>query len=306
MTADRDPDLPALELPRAEPLPETRPKPAVEDPQAPARVRAIMNGPAYVRADHDAEFLQRDELRDTRLALEYLKPELGLIEHDISSTIVLFGGTRIVEPRAAERNVQELEAALAAEPFDTLLARRLQVARRVLAKSKYYDVARDFARLVSTHCPTCPREFVIMTGGGPGIMEAGNRGAYEAGAPSVGLNIVLPMEQFPNPYITPELCFRFRYFGLRKLHFMKRAKALVAFPGGIGTMDELFDALCLVQTRKISPMPIVLVSREFWTGAFSPQYLADEGTIADEDTQLFSYAESAEEIWAQIRAFYGI
>jgi uncharacterized protein (TIGR00730 family) len=165
-------------------------------------------------------------------------------------------------------------------------------------------VAREFARMVSQTCVSCPREFVIMTGGGPGIMEAGNRGAHETNAPSVGLNITLPMEQFPNPYITPSLCFRFRYFGLRKLHFMKRAKALVAFPGGFGTLDELFDALCLVQTRKISPMPIVLVGREFWSRAFNPRFLADEGVIADEDLQLFSYAETADEVWTTIRTFY--
>jgi uncharacterized protein (TIGR00730 family) len=306
MTADRDPEQPVPELPRAEPLPETRPKPPEEDPEAPARVQRIMAHPAYVRADRDAALLQRDELRHTRLELEYLKPELALEEHDIASTIVLFGGTRVVEPFAAERAVQEWQAHLAQHPEDSHAQRKLAVAQRIRDKSHYYEVARQFARLVSDTCCKTPREFVIATGGGPGIMEAGNRGAYEMGVPTVGLNITLPMEQYPNPYITPELCFRFRYFALRKLHFMKRAKALVAFPGGYGTMDELFEALCLVQTRKISPMPIVLVGRAFWQGAFDPQFLADEGVIADEDLSLFTYAETADEVWSTIRAFYGI
>jgi uncharacterized protein (TIGR00730 family) len=305
MRPDRDEEQPAPGMPRREPLPGTQPKAPHEDPQAPAKVRRIISGPAYVRADYDAALLQRDELRATRLALEYTKAELALTEHDIASTIVLFGGTRIVEPMAAERGLQEMESCALHAPHDPHIIRRLQIARRILAKSRYYEIAREFAGLVSSICKGCPREFVIMTGGGPGIMEAGNRGARDAGAPSVGLNIVLPMEQYPNPYVTPDLCFRFRYFALRKFHFMKRAKALVAFPGGYGTLDELFDALCLVQTRKIPPMPIVLVGRQFWSHVFDPRYLADEGVIADEDLKLLSYAESASEIWDAIRAYYG-
>ncbi len=306
MSVDRDDELPAPVLPRREPLPETRPKPPRDDPEAPARLARLLSSPAYLRADEDAAFLQRHALRDTRLALEYLKTELALEEHDVQSTIVLFGGTRIVEPAAAERALHERELEYESTPHDSQVLRQLSIARRVLAKSKYYDVARALARLVSETCCGHPREFVITTGGGPGIMEAGNRGAFDAGAPSIGLNITLPMEQYPNPYITPELCFRFRYFALRKLHFIKRAKALVAFPGGYGTMDELLDALCLVQTRKIPPMPIVLVGEEFWKGAFNPQYLADEGVIADEDLNLFTYAESAEQVWDEIRTFYGL
>ena len=223
MSPDRDPEQPALEQPRAEPLPQTQPKPAEDDPGAPARVAQLMAHPSYVRADQDAALLQRDELRHIRLGLEYLKPELTLEEHDIASTIVLFGGTRIIERSQAERTVHGCEERCRDAPHDAQARRKLEVAQRILAKSKYYDVAREFARLVSAACAGCPREFVIMTGGGPGIMEAGNRGAHEVNAPSVGLNITLPMEQFPNPYITPALCFRFRYFGLRKLHFMKRA-----------------------------------------------------------------------------------
>jgi uncharacterized protein (TIGR00730 family) len=306
MTVDRDEDAPARAqgAPRHEALPETKPKHPAEDPEAPARVRRILEHPAYVRADHDPQFLQRDELRGTRLQLEFLKPELTLTEHEVASTIVLFGGTRIVEPAAAQRSLDEWEQICKGDPSDRIAARKRDIAQRILAKSKYYEVARDFARLVSERCRAQPHEFVITTGGGPGIMEAGNRGAYEVGAKSVGLNITLPMEQYPNPYITPELCFRFRYFGLRKLHFMKRAKALVAFPGGYGTMDELFDGLSLVQTRKIAPMPIILVGREFWNSAIRPQFMADEGVIADEDVALCSYAETAEEIWEIIRSFY--
>jgi uncharacterized protein (TIGR00730 family) len=179
------------------------------------------------------------------------------------------------------------------------------VAERVLAKSRYYDVAREFGRLVSGVCQLDGRcDFVIVTGGGPGIMEAGNRGAFDVGAKSIGLNITLPHEQFPNPYISPELCFQFRYFGLRKMHFMKRAKALVAFPGGYGTFDELFEALTLIQTEKIRPRPVVLVGKEFWQSAFDAEFLAAEGVIDPEDVELFSYAETAEEIWNAILAWY--
>jgi uncharacterized protein (TIGR00730 family) len=305
VTADRDESTPLLHCPRCEPLPGETPKPAEDDPGAPERVQRILRSPAYVQADQDPALLQLDGLRGTRLALEYLKAELTLAEQEVESTIVLFGSTRIVEPAAAQRAVHTCEALCAAAPDDPVARRKLAVARRILAKSKYYEVARTFARLVSESCRQHPREFVIMTGGGPGIMEAGNRGAHEAGAPSVGLNITLPLEQFPNPYISPELCMRFRYFALRKLHFMKRAKALVAFPGGYGTLDELGDALCLVQTRKIPPMPIVLVGREFWQRALDLRFLADEGVIAEEDMALVSYAESADEIWLAVRSFYG-
>jgi uncharacterized protein (TIGR00730 family) len=290
---------------RIEPLPVEFPKPSADDPQAPARVQALLASHAYIRADSDPTFLHRDELRHARLELEYLKPELALRERGIESTIVLFGGTRIVEPTAARRRVAELATELARHPEDTTLQRRLDTAERVLAKSRFYDVARDFARLVSEHCKKAkPAEFVIMTGGGPGIMEAGNRGAFDAGRQTVGLNIHLPLEQYPNPYITPDLCFQFRYFALRKLHFVKRAKALVAFPGGYGTFDELFETLCLVQTRKIDPIPIVLVGEAFWRRAFDAQFLVDEGVIAPEDMELFFFAETAQEIWEIIRSWY--
>jgi uncharacterized protein (TIGR00730 family) len=272
------------------------------DPDRALRIQKILESSSYIRADEDTAFLGRDELRHVRLELEYLKAELGLREHDIRSTVVLFGGTRIIEPEAARQEVEALAARLQEAPNDALLQRKKRIADRLLAKSRYYEVARTFARIASED--NLPSEFVILTGGGPGIMEAGNRGAFEAGRPTVGLNIGLAREQAPNPYITPELCFQFRYFAVRKLHFLMRAKALVAFPGGYGTFDELFDALCLVQTRKMKPIPIVLVGEEFWRSAFNAQYLADEGVIAPEDTELFHFAETAEEIWAYIAKWY--
>lgn len=270
------------------------------------KLQTLLDSPAYVRADEDPHFLHRDELRGTRLQLEYLKPELTLRERGIRSTIVLFGGTRIVEKEEAERRLKEIEERHAAAPNDKDLERAVARARSVVAKSRYYDVAREFAYRVATWTHETGRhgEFIITTGGGPGIMEAGNRGAEEAGTDSIGLNIDLPLEQAPNRHITPELCFRFRYFALRKLHFIQRAQALVAFPGGYGTLDELFNALCLVQTGKMESIPIVLVGREFWRGAIDPEFLAAEGVIAPEDVDLIHYAETAEEIADYIRHWY--
>lgn len=184
--------------------------------------------------------------------------------------------------------------------------RRLEVAERLQAKSHYYDVARELGRLVSSSQPAEKREVVVMTGGGPGIMEAANRGAYDAGSKSIGLNIHLPHEQYPNPYITPELCFRFHYFALRKLHFLKRAQALVAFPGGFGTFDELFETLTLIQTRTIKPVPVVLVGERYWREAVNIDFLGAEGVIDAEDRDLFWYAETAEEIWDGILHWHEI
>jgi hypothetical protein len=287
---------------RREPLPNVFPKTALDDPQAPERLERILASSTYRLAEDDPAFLKRDELRSERLALEYEKVELTLREQQVSSTIVVFGSTRLVEATAAARAVELCRAGVAEDPESAEHARRLRVAERLRDKSRYYDMAREFAWLVSNDCAqTGSCDYVIMTGGGPGIMEAGNRGACEAGRRSVGLNITLPMEQFPNPYIAPELCFQFHYFGLRKLHFLKRARALVAFPGGYGTLDELTDALCLVQTRKIPPMPIVLVGEAFWRRALDTQFLADEGMIAPEDLEIIQYAETAADIWRLIR-----
>jgi uncharacterized protein (TIGR00730 family) len=292
---------------RQQPLPWHRPKSPDEDPDAPSRTKAILASASYVLAEQDLAFLTRDEARGVRLQLEYLKPETLLTEHAIRDTVVVYGSTRIAEPAAARRSVEALRQALETDPRNAILTRKLAVAERILAKSRYYEIAREFGRLVGSN--TCDidgsrSKLVIMTGGGPGIMEAANRGSFEVGAKSVGLNIDLPHEQYPNPYITPELCFQFHYFALRKMHFLLRAKALVAFPGGFGTLDELFEVLTLVQTRKIKPVPIVLVGEEYWRRAIDVGFLADEGVIDAEDRELFWFAETANEIWGSILDWY--
>jgi hypothetical protein len=291
---------------RQQPLPWHRPKSSDEDPDAPSRLRAILASESYVLAEQDLGFLARDEARGVRLQLEYLKPETLLHEHAIRDTVVVYGSTRITEPAAARRSVEALRQALETDPGDTVLIRKLAVAERILAKSRYYEIAREFGRLVGNgrDGDGSRSRLVIMTGGGPGMMEAANRGACEVGAKSVGLNINLPHEQYPNPYITPELCFRFHYFALRKMHFLLRAKALVAFPGGFGTMDELFEVLTLVQTRKVKPVPIVLVGEAYWRRVIDFGFLVDEGVIDAEDRDLFWFAETANEIWSSILDWY--
>lgn len=270
-----------------------------------ARTETLLEHAAYKRADLDLELLALPELRGTRLMLEYIKPQLALFRADILSTIVLFGGARIVAPEVANQRLADLKAELEASPDDLALGRKVRAAKKVVDRSRYYDVARDFARIVTEQFQNHDeRRFVIVTGGGPGIMEAGNRGAWEAGGQSIGLNIELPFEQKPNAYITPELCFQFRYFALRKMHFLSAAKAMVAFPGGYGTFDELFESLCLIQTKVIQPMPVVLVGESFWRKAWNPEFLVDEGVIAAKDLELFSYAETAEEIRDQVVDWY--
>jgi uncharacterized protein (TIGR00730 family) len=291
---------------RQQPLPWHRPKSPDEDPDAPSRLKAILASPSYALAEQDLGFLARDEARGLRLQLEYLKPDTLLHDHAIRDTVVVFGSTRIPEPTAARRSVEALRQAVETDPGNAILIRKLAVAERILAKSRYYEIARELGRLVgsSREEDGSRSRLVIMTGGGPGIMEAANRGAFEVGAESVGLNINLPHEQYPNPYITPQLCFRFHYFALRKMHFLLRAKALVAFPGGFGTIDELFEVLTLVQTRKIKPVPIVLVGEEYWRRAVDFGFLADEGVIDAEDRELFWFAETAPEIWSSILDWY--
>ncbi|MEW5702747.1 MAG: LOG family protein [Candidatus Zixiibacteriota bacterium] len=260
---------------------------------------------AYRKANEDLEFLNRDELRPVRLQLELLKPELAFINHRIRSTIVVFGSTRLVERTEAERRVAAMEKDVALQADDPTLRIRLEAARRLLSNARFYDEARTFGRLVSEADRRNEHyDYVIITGGGPGIMEAANRGAYEVGAESIGLNITLPHEQEPNSYITPELCFQFRYFAIRKMHFLLRAKGLVAFPGGFGTMDELFEALTLVQTQKIPALPIVLMGRQFWSSIIHFDQLVAEGVIDQHDAELFRYAETAREAWEYIRAFH--
>lgn len=296
-------DIPAPPHPikRSEQLPWQSVKSSQDDPDAVARVEELMSSATYLRADLDLDFLDHDDVRGIRLELDYLKAELNLRKHGIHQTIVVFGGTRIPEPAEAERNIEQLRNALNEKPGDTLIAERLEIARRVLAKSHNYDIARELGTLVG-RAGTGPEDcrVTLMTGGGPGIMEAANRGAFDVGAKSIGLNITLPHEQFPNPYVSKELCFSVRYFAIRKLHFLLRAGALVVFPGGFGTLDELFETLTLMQTRKIKPLPVILVGEKYWRQVFDPDFLVSEGVIDPEDRDLFWYAESAQEIWDQI------
>jgi uncharacterized protein (TIGR00730 family) len=272
---------------------------------AEANLRAILDSPSYRLAEVDTEFLARPELRPVRMQLELSKPEMALFENNVRSTIVLFGGTQIIERQRATERLQWAESALAAAPDDSQLQRQVERARRLLAKSHYYDAAREFSRLVTTVCQRDPlADYVVVTGGGPGIMEAGNRGAFDVGGKSIGLNIMLPAEQAPNAYITPDLCFQFHYFAMRKLHFLLRAKALIVFPGGFGTLDEFFDAITLRQTRRMQQIPIIMFGREYWSRVIDFQFLADEGVIADEHLELFSYAETAQEAWDTIVSFH--
>lgn len=268
-------------------------------------LKRIRGSASYIPAIEDVNFLQGSDARGVRLQLDYLKPELTMREHGIEQTIVVFGGTRVGDKKKSKETVENLEEALALSPDSEELRNRLSIARSVLRKSRYYDVARDFSKLVA-QCGGGPDDsrLVVITGGGPGIMEAANRGAKESGAKTVGLNITLPREQLPNPYLTPDLCFQFNYFALRKMHFMLRARALVAFPGGYGTLDELFETLTLIQTRKFAPLPVVLVGEEFWRKAVNFDFLVEEGVIDAEDRELFWYAETAKEIWDGLIMWY--
>jgi len=279
------------------PLPWEHPKATEDDAQAQKRVEAIMAHRNFIQADRDPDFLRRDEVRGVRLEVDYLKPELLLREHGIKHTIVVFGSTRIMEESEAKREIERLEALRAIEDSEEL-ERELRIARRVLAKTPYYEIAREFGRIIGRG-GTGPEDarVTLMTGGGPGIMEAANRGAFDVGAKTIGLNITLPHEQYPNPYITPELCFQVHYFAIRKLHFLRRAKALVIFPGGYGTLDECFEVLTLVQTRKIAPIPVVFIGESYWRGIINFDMLVEEGTIDPEDKELFSFAETAQSAW---------
>ena len=257
--------------------------------------------PSYRLAYTDHDFLLRDELRPVRLQLELLKPELILKEHGIENTIVIFGGTRIPELKVAHEQLADAEADGRKDPTNELLASKVRIARSVAEKSKYYEEARRLSSLISQAQKTSGNSnLVVVTGGGPGIMEAANRGAYDVGAENIGLNIVLPFEQKPNEYITPELCFQFHYFAIRKMHFLMRAKALVVFPGGFGTLDELFETLTLIQTKKIKPIPVLIFGREFWERIINFDAMVEEGTVSAEDIELFKYVETAEEAWEMI------
>ena len=244
--------------------------------------------PAYRLAFDDKEFLCREELRPVRLQLELLKTEMILQERGIRSTVVMFGGARIPEPGG-----------------DAWAARNATQKKNLEALAHYYDEARKFARLASEYSATTyHREMVVVTGGGPGVMEAGNRGADDVGAPSIGLNIVLPHEQAPNDYVTPGLCFNFHYFAIRKMHFLMRAKAIAIFPGGFGTLDEMFESLTLIQTKRMEPVPFLLFGKDFWSKVINFDALADHGTISPDDTDLFHHVDTADEAWGVIRNHY--
>ena len=262
-----------------------------------------MKSPSYRLAFQDDDFLLRDELRPVRLQLELLKPELIQTEQDIESTIVIFGSARTPDPESAEKQLASIRAEAEKNPSDILLAKRLREAEKALKNSRYYEEARKLARLISLSCQSHnAATYVVTTGGGPGIMEAANRGAHDAKAKSLGLNIVLPHEQVPNPYSTPELSFQFHYFAIRKMHFLMRARALVVFPGGFGTLDELFETLTLVQTRKIEPIPILLFGKAFWQRIINFDALVEEGTISPEDLDIFRYVKTAEEAWEFLKS----
>ena len=266
---------------------------------------AILHGPSYRLAYEDAEFLSHDDLRPLRLQMELLKPEHELRKQGISSPVVVFGSARILSQEEAQARLAEAETRTGTGGTGPQQAEELATPRCRLAQARHYEEARRFARMVSYRFQKEGRkDFVVVTGGGPGIMEAANRGAFEAGARSIGLNITLPHEQEPNPYISPELAFRFRYFALRKMHFLLRARALVAFPGGYGTLDELFEVLTLVQTGKMARIPIVLVGSEFWRRVVDFDYLVDERFVTAQDVQLFTRVDAAEEAIAALEAFY--
>jgi hypothetical protein len=268
-------------------------------------MEAILCSPSNLLAQDDRKLLDKVEMRGVRMLLELNKAELAFLEHAITSTVIVFGGTQIVERGGAERRLSEARRALATAPDDKKRKREVARSERLLERSRYYDEARRFARLVSidNQCDD-RRDFVVITGGGPGIMEAANRGAFDVGCQSIGLDIKLPAEQQPNPFITPELCFQFKYFALRKFHFILRAAAVVLFPGGFGTLDEMFETLTLRQTHRMQPVPIILYGREYWSKVINFQQMADDGVIADEHLDLFTWAETPEDAWRQIVEFH--
>jgi uncharacterized protein (TIGR00730 family) len=270
-----------------------------------AQLQAILANPSYRLAHEDQDLLADEDSRPIRLQLELLKPERYLRRHKIQSTVVVFGSARMPSPEQAKALLAAVEMQTELDPGHEQHPKALADARQKVRQSRYYEEARRFAEMVSIRFQQeGRRDFVVVTGGGPGIMEAANRGAFDAGARSIGLNITLDSEQTPNPFITPGLCFQFRYFGLRKMHFLMRARALVVFPGGFGTMDELFEVLTLVQTGKVRRVPIVLVGRDFWRQAINFNFLIEEGFICAADVALFTVVDQAEEIVEALQTFY--
>lgn len=272
--------------------------PTAEDEAKAAQLPSPYDGPgsSFRMAFADSEFLLRQELRPVRLQLELLKAELIQQEQGVDSTVVVFGSARFKSPEAAAAMLEEANAT--GDPA------RIRLATQMVKNARFYEEARRFGELVTREADALGDRVIVTTGGGPGIMEAGNRGAFEAGGRSMGMSIFLPFEEAPNPWITPELCFRFHYFAIRKMHFLMRAVALVSFPGGLGTLDELFEVLTLSQTHKIRRRPIVLIGRDFWQRLINFDVLVEHGVINPEDVNLFHYAETADEAWDIIKSAY--
>ncbi len=277
----------------------TRNFPSAEEEAQAAETEGLYSGPesAYRLAFTDTEFLLREQMRPVRMQLELLKPELIQREQGIEATVVIFGSARILSPDLANLALQQAERG-----GDERAVRQAQMQVNM---SRYYSEAHRFSSLITEKSRSLQTPVYVVTGGGPGIMEAGNRGAHEVGGKSIGLNIVLPHEQEPNPYITPQLCFQFHYFALRKMHFLMRSVALVCFPGGFGTLDELFEILTLTQTGKSRKRPILLFGRDFWSRLLDFDWLIETGMIGENDTELFSFVETAEEAWNVLNKAYG-
>ena len=261
-------------------------------------LKRIESSPTYKLAEDDKEFLKEYETRGVRLELDYLKAELAMKKFGIESTIAIFGSARTLPQDVAKAQVDELIS-------KGINGSELKKATKALDNSFYYEDARELGRIIGKSGKGVKdNRIMVMTGGGPGIMEAANRGAYEVGANSIGLNIELPHEQHPNPYITPELCLRFHYFAIRKFHFFQRAKAMVVYPGGFGTMDELFELLTLIQTKSMKEMPVVLVGKQWWSNLLNIEFLIEEGMISKEDLEIFKVVNSAKEAWEYILNWY--
>ena len=263
----------------------------------------IINSDTYKLAYEDIGLLNRNEMRGVRMLLEITKPDLILEENKILSTIIIFGGASITEESKTEEKIEDIKKLIKKNPSSVLLKRNLNRLENLLSMSHYYQSAREFSKLASINnqSKSC-NSHVIVTGGGPGIMEAANRGAFEANCKSIGLNISLPNEQIPNAFITPGLCFKFNYFALRKIHFVMRSIGAVFFPGGFGTLDELFELLTLRQTGMKNKIPIILFGKEYWDKIINFEYLADLGLISDEHLNLFEYADTASEAWEIIKS----
>lgn len=267
------------------------------------KVNKLKKSKTYKKAYEDLEFLRSDEVRPIRLQLELLKPQIILNQHGIENTIVCFGSARIFNREDSIKRIKILEDEFKKKPNDKFIKEKLETSRMLLKSSNYYEEAKKFAKIASLN-KINGKKLIIVTGGGPGIMEAANRGAWEANEKSIGLNITLPMEQDPNPYISEDFCFRFHYFAIRKMHFVMRAKAMVAFPGGFGTMDELFEVLTLVQTGKKRRIPIILLGKNYWKKVINFKLIASMGYISKEELSIFLYADTASQAWDIIVNFY--